>query len=227
MISDDVKFYGDLFNRLSQALSVPDRNKHTLLDRIDQERVGHPRAATWDNGPKSALIWCSLHERDVRACHADQWGCTGIPLGNRSDPTGDQAMNPDVASIDFDNLKRVWKRIRNDLELAVNIADNYPIPGPANAYMRGLTADFNSPHCESCVRGPGEIKGQPRWVEPTTKERSTFNGRLEKAMWLCGPCERHVISKGCIPNEDELEQIRQGKLKRCPHPNVEAKETAA
>lgn len=225
-LTQDAELAAKLLARHIAALTVPDRNGECLYDRIDHERVGHPRAATWDGGPKATIVWCELHGRDVRSCHQESWGCTGVPLNGRSDPTGDGGCGDDPAAIDLSNARKVWQRVLNDISMLANIDAAYPAPHAAGAWERQQTAEENDPRCESCCRIE-VAKGIPWWVEPRTKERSTVGKRLKDPLWLCDWCENHVIQTGIIPNDDELEQHRAGKRVRCPHPKVEKKDEEA
>ena len=224
-IQTDADFIAESATRVATHLKLVDRHGDTVLSRLQDSMNGHPKAACWDNGPKSDEPWCMVHERNVTDCHADDLICFGVPLSGPSDPTGEAGIRSDTAAVDLKNLKRALHRMVNDASLIVNILAAYT-PRPATDTEKADTADWNAPHCESCKRAEGHVKGQPRWVEPTTKERTTLAGRLDKAMWVCGPCERHVLNTGVIPNEDELEQIRQGKLKHCPHPRIKQEDAA-
>lgn len=224
-IQTDADFIAESATRVATHLKLVDRHGDTVLSRLQDSMNGHPKAACWDNGPKSDEPWCMIHERNVVDCHADDLICFGVPLSGPSDPTGEAGIRSDTAAVDLKNLKKALHRMVNDASLIVNILATYT-PRPATEHERSRTADQNDPHCESCER-IHISKNVPWWVEPRTKERSTIGGKLSKAMWCCDWCENHVVQTGVIPSEEEVEQHRAGKRIVCKHPKVEQKEDAA
>lgn len=225
-LTRDMDYVAELTTREAVALTLRDDNNDSVLDRMEAMKAGHPRAASWDNGPRSDKAYCRNHDQDVKKCHSDCMPCVGEShYVGHSDPTGDAAMDTDVAAIDLDNLRRAVKRLKDAAELVENIISSYPGRRKANAYERQQTADENAPRCESCHRI--EIaKGVPWWVEPLTQERSTVSGRLSAPMWLDRFCYDHVVKTGIIPSEAEVEQHRAGKRIHCPHPKIEKEDAA-
>lgn len=219
-LNSDIQRMVELVTTIATNHTRIDPAGNRFLDRIHLSKEGHPQAAAWDNGPRSALVWCDLHQQDVRMCHQETWGCTGVPLNHPNDPTGDAAMRCDRAADDERMYRDNVGRILRALAAMADTQARYPAARKPNAYERQLTATENDPRCESCARI--EIaKGIPWWVEPRTKERTTIGGRLEQPMWCCDWCENHVIQTGLIPSEDEVEQHRAGKRVRCPHPKIQ------
>ena len=228
-INNDATFVADSMTRVAVHLKLVDKHGDTVLSRMVDSQNGHPKAACWDNGPKSDEPWCMVHERNVTDCHAADMVCFGVPLSGPSDPTGEAGIRSDTAAVDLKNLKKALHRMVNDASLIVNILAAYT-PRPATEHERSRTADINDPHCESCST-IDIAKGVPWWVEPRTKERSTIDGRLPKAMWLCAWCTDHVRNtgtdeSGILPSKEEVEQHRAGVRIRCAHPR-RAKDEAA
>ena len=223
-LTTDADFIAESATRIATHLKLADRHGDTVLSRLHDSMNGHPKAACWDNGPKSDEPWCMVHERNVVDCHAVDMVCFGVPLSGPSDPTGEAGIRSDIAAIDLKNLKRALHRMVNDASLIVNILAAYT-PRPATEHERAKTADLNMPHCESCYRLEVS-KGTNWWVEPLTAERTTVTGKLGSAQWLCRWCYDHVANTGIVPNDDELEQHRAGKRIRCPHPKVEQESAA-
>lgn len=189
-IYDDAEAATADLARIDTYLRTPDASGRTALDRIRDAMQGHPKAASYDTDRVSA--------------------------SGTSDPTGNAAMRADRAAQDRKRLDDILHRIRRDSYDALTILTQYQ-PRQANDHERARTAHDNDPHCESCARL--EIaKGVTWWVEAHTQERTTVADQLDQPMWLCRWCYDHVLSRGCKPNEDEVEQHRDGKRIRCPHP---------
>lgn len=193
-IHDDAEHATEDLVRLANALIQPDANGRTFLDRMRAAMNGQPQSSR---------------------CDTDRVTASGI-----SDPTGNAAIRSDKARDDMVRLTAIFRRLRADTDDAVMIANNWSARA-ASEHEKRRTQDENEPHCESCCKV--EIaKGVTWWVEPLTAERTTVNDSLTQAYWLCRWCWDHVDQCGCLPNDDELEQHRDGKRIRCPHPRKKA-----
>jgi hypothetical protein len=197
-IHDDAEHATEDLVRLANALIQPDANGRTFLDRIRAAMNGQPQASR---------------------CDTDRVTASGI-----SDPTGNAAIRSDKARDDMVRLTAIFRRLRADTDQAVMIANNWSARA-ASEHEKRRTQDENEPHCESCSRV--EIaKGVSWWVEPHSNGsgyyRTTVGDTLTEAMWLCQWCRDHTTTRGCLPSHDELEQHRDGKRIRCPHPEKQA-----
>lgn len=222
----DTEHAADTLTRVASHLTQRDRNGYTVLDRIRLCMSGHPRAASYDSagGRSAGQVWCWTHERDVNRCHADELDCTGEAV-TVTDRTGETAIGSDTAAQDMRRANHLARILASSAEQLADLLARYPEPRAASAWEREQTARENDPRCESCSRIE-IVKGVPWWVEPHangsgTPYRTTVDDKLAEPMYLCKACIGHVQSRGCLPNEDELEQRRaHGRIKRCPHPEV-------
>lgn len=200
-LSSDTEHAADTLTRIATHLAQLDRNRMTVVDRIRLCVAGHPRAASYDSDRVTA--------------------------SGSSDPTGTAATSnaPDTAAADLRRAHMLAATLRRTADQLADLLARYPEPRAASAWEREQTARENDPRCESCCRIE-IVKGVPWWVEPHVNGsgapyRTTVDDKLAEAMYLCKACIGHVTSRGCLPNEDELEQRRaHGRIKRCPHPEV-------
>ena len=197
-IHDDCEHAAEDLVLLAVALTRPDQHGRTVLDRIRAAMNGQPKSGLGDT---------------------DRVSASGI-----SDPTGNAALQPDHAAQDLRRLDDIFTRLRNDSDTAVRIVNTWT-PRTPTAKERRETIDANAPHCESCISveiGPGvPWNVEPRADGNGNAYRTTVSDILTEAKWLCSWCEVHVRSRGCLPNTDELEQHRDSKRIRCPHPPIE------
>lgn len=221
---DDAEAAAEDLNRLANALTQVDPHGRNLVDRIRDSMQGHPRAQAYDTERSSGRLWCWQHEQDLHQCHSDDLQCRGEALSGPSDPTGEAGVLSDRAAADMKRLTAIFAKLRSEADAGIRIANAYT-PRPPSEHERSRTADENDPHCESCSRV--EIaKGVDWWVAPHTNGsghyRTTVGDTLTEAMWLCQWCRDHTMTRGCLPSKDELEQHRDGKRIRCPHPEKQA-----
>lgn len=196
----------------------------TFMNRVELSMAGHPKAASWESGPRSDPAFCWTHGRDVSVCHRNNLACMGDPMSGPSDPTGSAAIQADAAADDERTYRDCVTKALRLMETAYDIQSRFPPTRKPNAYERQQTADPNAPHCESCARHEVS-KGVPWWqdIHPNLKNRTTVKDRLKEPMYLCKFCWEHVAERGCLPNPEELEfrEKYQGTRDRkvpCPHP---------
>lgn len=87
------------------------------------EMIGQPCARDYDRDINSTQ-WCWVHERNVRACHRDDLGCTGETI-TAHDPTGEAAVANDPAREHRRLLERHLLAAHNALEQATTILTLY------------------------------------------------------------------------------------------------------
>ena len=182
-----------------------------LLSAIQDHQSGL-RAQTFEASNRQPTLYCVRHECDLTDCHRADRLCTGTPIEDRSDPTGEAAIRADRARQDERQALAMLRRATNELDALAAMITAYLDAKPVT-----LADDENLERCQSCARIPAEKNGKrgtPRMWGPVD-HTSDCKGNLPEPKRLCNWCYRFVIDMGVLPTRAQLESHhRTGKTTR-------------
>ena len=97
-IQTDADFIAESATRVATHLKLVDRHGDTVLSRLQDSMNGHPKAACWDNGPKSD----EPSSAGSAPVDTDDGGCEDTPLADghegEAGGTGHPAGPPTAAA---------------------------------------------------------------------------------------------------------------------------------
>lgn len=178
-----------------------------LLSAIQDHQSGL-RAQTFEASNRQPTLYCIRHECDLTDCHRADRLCTGSPIEDRSDPTGEAAIRADRARQDERQALAMLRRATNELDALAAMITAYLDAKPVT-----LADDENLERCQSCARvarEKGGKRGSPRWSVPVD-HHSDCKGTLAEPRKLCHWCWRFVLDTGTLPSRQQLEKRRDGK----------------
>ncbi len=148
----------------------------------------------------------------------------GHPMPRISDPTGEAAIRPDIASAD----RAVIAEATRELVKAVRAFADDPTPHTAHTVetVAGLLLSFaerwaprhahdgdrargdDVPLCESCARLT-DHRNRPL-AEPAERNKGRYQRRTITGTprWLCAPCGNFAKANERMPTKDELARFR-------------------
>jgi hypothetical protein len=189
---------------------------------------GQPKAQDYEprSGPRTVL-YCDDHDRDQDDCKRLGLPCTGEPLPNASDPTGEAAIRQDIAAGDLARLDQLIAWLDRNSDEAIDLLARYARRDPTDKDTR--ESGEGELGCASCwrIQGPNTVHW---WNAPYRCGPTDVGGALQRKHLLCRACEefvRALIREGSgprLPTNDELVTKRDtGKWpKRHDHPRVHA-----
>jgi hypothetical protein len=145
----------DLTNRIAALAVQVDMQLPARLHAMRDAMTGLPGAQHF--GPVRAgrsVLWCDVHERDVRECEDHDLDCDGETI-RVNDPTGEAAVNGDPAKADLRQLERRLLAAFKALDEAVAIGYRYPTAEEARTKLVVDRAGIGT-----CARCPKYCDGE-------------------------------------------------------------------
>lgn len=195
----------------------------SALQLIADTRLGYggnKRPDPMGRGSRS-VIWCDIHECEVRECQEAEELCDGIPIAAQGDPTGDLAVA--LASGEADPAGQAQRRIAQTVRVIEREADKLltivaswqPHRAPSQQDQRAAERENEQNRldpmkcCEVCLKWE-DSDGSRRKV-PLLVQASEAAGA---PMRLCRWHHDFATDWGRLPTEEEERQHQLGKVVR-------------